>query len=335
MYVGDVSDGTGLEDMIWEVVANTVDQHLAGRARNLSVIVDGQGWIEVEDDGPGMPLAGGDHGGSPVETTFTVLHWGATRDGHFPHVHLTTTMTGIGLPPVAALSRRLEVESRHDGRVGVLAIERGHVVSPLEIVGRSARSGLRVRFLPDPAIFGARAPKLDSLEVRLRELAWLMPLLAVRWQGHLLPGAGGPMAWVQAQGVGDAVLAVRRTIDDVVVDLALGWRDGRSAEVHSFVNLQRTFSGSHVEGLFEGLETLARQDGFSASSRVLEEILSPGLVALIHVGLLHPQFGAPTRDHLRTPLARTATARAIVDAADALHRRGAFRETLRSRLLAS
>lgn len=87
-----------------------------------------------------------------------------------------------------------------------------------------------------------------------------------------------------------------------------------------------------MKGLFGGLDAVARGLGFSGTPSVLEEVLRPGLVAVIHVGLLAPQFGAPTRDHLCTPLARTATAKAIVAAADALHRRGAFRDALCARL---
>jgi DNA gyrase subunit B len=334
MYIGDVDDGSGLHHLIWEVVSNVVDQHLARRAAQLGVDVS-SGWVTVEDDGPGIPCR--THRGQHVlELIFTTLHPGPTRDMHTPHVHLTRTVHGVGLAPVNAVCARLEVETHYEGRVWRAAFERGRVVEPPAVYGPTSRTGTRVRFRPDPTIFSSA---IDDAAVgaRLAELAWLYPLLAIRWQGATLPGRGGPPTWIRALAsgplAGDAVVAALRTFDDVQVDVALAWDGDGPARLRSYVNGVRTVSGTHERGLRRGLRKLARKLGSTASSRTVDEQLAPGMIAILHVGLLDPRFGGPCRDHLETPHAAPAVSRAIEDAIEhAIAQTPALRAFLRERL---
>lgn len=309
MYIGG-RDQRALQHLLWEVVANSLDQHLMRRARTLRVWIEPD-WITVEDDGQGIPVdIVPRHGKPALEIIFTVLHCGSTYDGHHPHVH--TTEFGVGLTCVCALSTRTEVETIRYGRRYRMAFERGFMVEPLESLGPTSRRGTRIRFRPDPAIF--ESIELESAPIRagLTTIAFLNPLLDVRFQGEPIDGSAGPAGLVRAIGrdrlACPAVFETTRTIDDVFVDLAIGWRDFGPPDIRSFVNLEPTRRGSHVDGLWTGLE---RSSNRTRPSVV--ESLGRGLVAILHVGLFHPSFGGPTREHLSTPLAGPAVERAIVD----------------------
>ncbi|UJR84088.1 ATP-binding protein [Sandaracinus amylolyticus] len=314
MYFGDTGS-MGLHHLVWEVIANSIDQHLAREATHLRVDVDDEGWITIEGDGPGIPTAPLRDGPRVLEDIFLRLHHGPSRFDHFPHVHVAPSMHGVGLAAVSAVCARLEVESRHRGEHWRAAFERGVMVEPARSIGPSERSGTRIRMLPDAQIFSNARVDHALVEERLRELAWLCPLLAIRWQGTTLPGRGGPAGWVR-EIAGDALLAgtllsTTRDVDDVQVDLALGWTDRDETTVRSFVNFGATQRGTHVRGVYAALVAMARAVGSDADARVVHELLLPGLVVVVHVGLFDASFGSPTRDHLVTPLAEVATRTAI------------------------
>lgn len=317
MYVGDVHDGTGLEHMVWEIVANALDQHLAGYARCLSVSIDPEGLVEVTDDGAGIPLHEVE-GRTYLEDIFLRIHTTPTRDHHAPHVHLSPSMRGVGMLPVAALSSRFELETVRHGQRATLSLVRGQPTSPLAIEPTSQRSGTCVRFLPDADVFGRAPVSRDNVEARLRELAWLLPHLELRFCGEVLPGRGGLYELVRAWGATEPILATRREIENASVELALGWAPDATTRIGSFVNYHPSVRGTHVNGLFEGLADLASARHLTLDAGETRVRVAPGLRAVVHVGLLDPSFGGPTRDHLVSPLASVVTRRAIVEAHDAL-----------------
>lgn len=332
MYIGDVHDGSALQHILFEVVGNSIDQHLSGRARHLRVDVDGD-WVIIEDDGPGIPVDVHPRWNRPtIEVIFTMLHTGATFDGHHPHVHVTHDLHGVGVAALNAVSARLEVESRRDGKLWRIAFEQGVVVDPLASHGGASRSGTRIRYRPDPEIFpSGTTTSAEGVELRLRELAYLNPLLKIEWRGEELPGRGGPAAWVRSlagEVGGSAIVAAHRTIDEAVVDLAFAWRAGGSDAplikqewprseplIHSFVSQGRTRDGgTHERGLWSGLVDALSPLVDGASRGSVRELFGAGLVAVVNVGLDAPQFGAPTRDRLNSPVAATATRRVVADA---------------------
>lgn len=338
MYVGDVHDGSGLHHMLWEVVGNVVDLHLARRAAHLRVHV-GDGWIEVEDDGPGFPNHRDSRGRTVAEVVFTTLCGSGTRDGHFPHVHLTSSFHGVGAAVVNALSAELEVETRTAGRVWRQRFERGHAVTPFEAVGRSERTGTRIRYRPDPTIFSSVELDLGLVRARLRELAFLNPSLTVRLQDETFRARGGLHEWVRQLGeergvdLADRIVCAADRHEAVDVEAAIAWVDRGAPCLRTFVSQAPAIDGgTHVEGFWDGLRAgLGGAPG--VTEPVFREALGEGLVAVLHVGLYDPRWGAPTRDRLVSPEARDAVREVVSERLQlVLRRKLALRRALLARL---
>jgi DNA gyrase subunit B len=304
MYIGDVRDGSGLHHMLWEVVSNALDEHLAGRARHVRVSVEGQ-LAEIEDDGGGIPLTPHPESGVPfVERALTTLHCGATLDGHLPHVHVGPT--GLGLFVVNALSETLEIEVRRDGWSWHQHFARGVPLGPLERGTRTERTGMRVRFRADASIFDPTPFDRHAIRSRLAELAAFNPSLAFELMAERICQPRGIAALVDALADGDAIadtFAMRSLQDHVLVEVALGWAAGAHTCVRSFVGQRATDEGgTHESGFWKGLvAAIAAQPGYAGrlprrASHARRRLA--GLRAIVHVDLRHPDFGGPTKSCL-------------------------------------
>lgn len=307
MYIGG-TDARGLQHMAMESIGNSLDQVLAGHARSLRVDLDSHGWLTVEDDGRGISV-------EPMnelpfmELIFTHLSMLPTVDGHHPHVHVTPRLHGVGVGVVSALSARLEVDSHTNGQHWRAAFERGVCVQHAALVGPTPHHGTRVRMLPDKQIFEGRKIDAETLRMRMGELAYLLPALRIRFQGAELTKPSGLRSWL-LEHAPDTAPETLRTYDgmvgDVHVEVALGWSPTRTTALHdSFVNLSRTeLGGTHVAALLAALEQ-------SAPSPDLWNATKNGFASLLHVGLLHPRFGGPTKAMLASDEATPAVKRAV------------------------
>lgn len=306
MYIGNV-DESGLQHLVLEAVGNVVDQHLGRTVTELHVDVTPDSWVTVRDDGPGIPP-------TLLESVFTTLHAAATADGHLlarPHVHLTADMRGIGVVVLNALSTRIEVETTIDGTRWTQAFERGVPVTALESSPGSSSDGTEIKFHPDPEIFSSIAIDVIKLGDRLQQLAWLNPLLRIFFQGQRLMARGGLRGWVQTLvPEARALYSTTQTSSDIFVDVAVGWSDSADTKIRSFVNMQETVGGTHVEGLWLALADIANTFG---ATRDVREALAPGLVAVIHVGMWGPTFAGPTREQLQSPTAGEAVRRLVAE----------------------
>jgi DNA gyrase/topoisomerase IV subunit B len=257
------------------------------------------GWITVTDDGPGIA-------GNLIAKLFTTLNHRGTYDGHTPHIHFTSGFHSVGLAVVSALSERVEVESTRRGARTSRTFARGRATEEPRRKEPSSADGTSIRFKPDAQIFGAKEMDRKHAAARLQELAWLMPTLRVFFQGRRLDGRGGVRSWAEqlaaAHGPVKAVYgSYAQHVDDVVVDLAVAWSDSTARpKIRSFVNLHPTVSGPHLDAVWIGLEKAA-QELYPFSFVGLRDDLSAGLMAVVHVGLFHPKWGNPTKDHLTTP----------------------------------
>ena len=179
MYIGSVSS-KGLNHLVYEIVDNAVDEHLAGYCSEISVTLEADGSCTVSDNGRGIPVGINEKTGRPaVEVVFTVLHAGGKfSDGNYK---IAGGLHGVGASVVNALSAWLEVDVKSEGRIYNQRYERGQVMYDLKVKGscRKSESGSCIRFLPDDEIFDKIYFKADSIKERLHETAYLNPALTI------------------------------------------------------------------------------------------------------------------------------------------------------------
>lgn len=245
MYIGDTRDGSGLWHMVWEVVANAIDEHLAGYCARISVEIGADGSLTLEDDGRGMPVHEIE-GVTFAERAMTSLHKTPTMDGHRPHEHVG--VMGVGVFVVCALSRELELHIYREGRHLSQRFQRGIAISRLEDHGAASVTGTRVTFVPDSSIFRDIWIDPGPIAARLRELSFLLPNLVLQFRDlrhHVFHQPMGLLAHVAAVAP-DAVLdtfGASGEVSKIRVEVAARWEDHPWSQIESFANVERTTDG--------------------------------------------------------------------------------------------
>lgn len=306
MYIGDPE--SGLEYLLFEVVANGVDQWLAGHATHIRIAHAGP-VITVSDDGAGMPYDQLDSSGKNLaETYFTAYHDTPTADGHSPHIHLNKS--GLGLVVVSALSKTIEVQSHRAGRLWTQSFFRGKPTGAPESTP-SQKRGTTLTFLPDPEIFQDHTPRWNTVRRKLFETAHLIPGLQISVDQETYCSKRGliDLAEFFAPHTPASYSTPQRRhlhleLPEVIIDAAAVGTASK-CDWHSWCNGSPTIShGTHVNGFRQALRRLNWK---------------PAL-AMIHVIMREPQFSSPTRDSLCVdPIAdivREAVLKAWQNAAD-------------------
>lgn len=321
MYVGSVHDSSGLLQLIWEIVANSLDQHLAGCCSRVDVTLSDAGEVVVADDGPGIPLR--DERGRPfAETALTRVHKPPTFDGHGSDENVGMFLPRLGLFPVNVLSERLTLEVLRDGVHYRQEFGRGRSLGALEVIGATNQTGTTITLIPDRTIFGDSWINAGSIALRLRELAYLLPGLRLTLndrRAQVFHQPRGLVALIEHKRRGDTpispTLVLNEAVDDIRVEVALEWLPIGVSYVESYANIaETTGGGTHVDGLLDGLVRTFKALVPGARSKPRKQILDlvkQGLNAVICVRLDDPTYDAPTRDRLTTPEVEKAVSQVV------------------------
>ena len=272
MFVGDAA--TGADHMILEVVANSVDQHLAGRVSEIVVHVDGP-HVRVRDDGPGMPREN--------VRFFEEVHHRATATGHTPHVHFAPW--GLGLAPVNALCRSFEARSSDGTQAWSKSYRDGKPAGEVAVVDPSPR-GTEIRMEIESSLLAP--PSVCNLRWTFKDSAFLYPGLRIVLNDEAFcePDGLKALAANKHDGVAAPELWHRAEVAGMRIDLALRGEAEEPAFSRSWVNgIEARFGGSHMRALERALGRTGRRPAVQVLSLILER----------------PEFAGPTKDVLRLP----------------------------------
>lgn len=315
MYIGSTGP-EGLHHLVYEVVDNSIDEALAGFCTEIRVVIHPDNSVTVEDDGRGIPVDLHETLKKPaLEVVMTTLHAGGKFDRQAYKV--SGGLHGVGISVVNALSEYLEVRVKRDGKVYQQRYNKGKVISDLEVVGTTEKTGTRVRFRPDPTIFEDIEFSFEVLSQRLRELSFLNAGVEITIEDERtnkkneFKYKGGIVSFIEFLNKGrkvlhDKVIRLEGRREDVEIDIALQYNDGYSEVVFSYVNnINTKEGGTHLSGFRAALTRTVNNYAISNGLLKKNEKLAitgddvrEGLVAVISVKVPNPQFEGQTKAKL-------------------------------------
>lgn len=315
MYIGSTGVD-GLHHMVYEVVDNSVDEHMAGYGNEIQVVLQVDGSVMVSDNGRGIPT--GMHSTqkkSAAEVALTVLHAGGKfEEGAYK---VSGGLHGVGISVVNALSEWLELEIWQNGEVFEQLYQRGKPLAPLTVAGKTKKRGTKVVFKPDPLIFETFEFSFDVLAQRLRELAFLNKGLEIslkddrtgKEKEQVFCYKGGIVSFVEhlneAKSPIHPPIVVEVEKPEMILQVALQYNEGYSENLYSFANnINTREGGTHLIGFKSALTRTINSyatahDLFKKDSESLSgEDVREGLTAVVSVKIRNPQFEGQTKAKL-------------------------------------
>ena len=320
MYIGS-TDTKGLHHLVWEVVDNSIDEHLAGYCSQIDVVIHEGDSITVKDNGRGIPT--GMHAKlqkSALEVVMTVLHAGGKFDKDTYKV--SGGLHGVGVSCVNALSSHLKAEVHREGKIFVQEYAQGKPQTGVDVVGEAADNGTTVTFQPDPEIFEALVYNYDTLAHRLKELSYLNKGLTLQltdervkdengnFKSEEFYSEGGLKEFVEFLDEGKQRLIenpihVSGKEDNVEVEVAMHYNTSFKENIYSFVNnINTREGGTHVNGFRRAVNRVfskyAEENGMfkKLKFKVSGEDFREGLNAIVSVKVPEPQFKGQTKGEL-------------------------------------
>ena len=331
MYIGD-PDERGLHHCVFEVLDNSIDEHLAGYCETIDISINGDGSCSVSDDGRGIPVEMHPKFKIPaVELVLTSLHAGG-KFGQGAYKY-SGGLHGVGAKCVNALSDWFVAEVQREGKLHSIKFERGKTVEPLAVVGEVPAdvTGTKVTFFPDATIFTDTIEfKFDRLSKRLRELAFLNPGLTIHLEDRREESAEKE-TFFYARGIEEFVeqLGKNKTLvhedpvtlkgkrkvevdydgkvteDDVFVDVVFQYNDSYNDQILCFANsIPNADGGTHLTGFRGSLTRSINQ--YAKANKILKDKdpalsgddVREGIVCVISVKMPNPRFSSQTKDKL-------------------------------------
>ncbi len=320
MYIGDTGF-KGLHHLVYEVVDNSIDEALAGYARNIEVTILPGNIIRVKDDGRGIPTEiHRKENKSALEVVMTVLHAGGKFDKDTYKV--SGGLHGVGVSCVNALSKHLTAEIHRNGKMYKQEYEIGKPMYPVREIGDSNITGTIVTFQPDDTIFTVTEYKYETLSSRIRELAYLNKGIRLsitdereadeegKFRSDVFHSQGGLVEFVKFLDEGrnsiiPEPIYAEGSRDGVQVEIALQYNDSFNENIHSYVNNINTIEGgTHVAGFRRALtrtfKSYGEKEGMfeKAKIEISGDDFREGLTSLISVKVPEPQFEGQTKTKL-------------------------------------
>ena len=313
MYIGD-PDENGLHHCVYEVLDNSIDEHLAGHCNKIKVAIHADGSVSVEDDGRGIPVDTHKKFKMPaVELVLTNLHAGG-KFGQGAYKY-SGGLHGVGAKCVNALSIWFKAEIYRDGNVNYIEFEQGKTTKKLEVIGKTKKTGTKITFLPDPEIFTVTTEyKFEILQHRLRELAFLNPGITIVLTDEREDGKSesffykdGIVQFVKQIGENKQVIhskpiAFHSTKDEIIVDCVMQYNSSYNDQILCFANsIPNSDGGTHLTGFRTALTRAVNQ--YAKANKLLKDKdpslsgddVREGLICILSVKLPNPRFESQTK----------------------------------------
>ena len=313
MYIGD-PDENGLHHCVYEVLDNSIDEHLAGYCNKIKVAIHADGSVSVEDDGRGIPVDTHKKFNMPaVELVLTNLHAGG-KFGQGAYKY-SGGLHGVGAKCVNALSIWFKAEIYRDGNVNYIEFEQGKTTKKLEVIGKTKKTGTKITFLPDPEIFTVTTEyKFEILHHRLRELAFLNPGITILLTDEREDGKSetffykdGIVQFVKQIGENKQVIhpkpiAFHSTKEEIIVDCVMQYNSSYNDQILCFANsIPNSDGGTHLTGFRTALTRAVNQ--YAKANKLLKDKdpsfsgddVREGLICILSVKLPNPRFESQTK----------------------------------------